>query len=312
MADFEISGVESEALCRFINECIYSLPGTTAHRDTFTILLTGSRSIGAHAPSSDVDIDVLCPRSVYQSVHRAAVESGMIHTDLSFFYVLPGDDWYRYFGRQKGRPHFSLAPLEEVERQFGEYDDVWLWIWTNAAVIADPSGQFQRIRDGFTGYPKDVLVRKIKYRWLLDAYWTIDVYPHNHAGNHDLPAAAASLANAVTELLRFFFLVEGKPFPYAEKLMALAAGTELGREFCPMLQRVVDLVVGRADPGRDTWARLDSAFELLACSDLSPECRRLENACGRAMIAAGVPEKWVEADYANIDELLLGRLGPVP
>ncbi len=30
------------------------------------------------------------------------------------------------------------------------------------------------------------------------------------------------------------------------------------------------------------------------------------------MVAAGVPEKWVEADYTNIDELLLGKLGPVP
>jgi hypothetical protein len=30
------------------------------------------------------------------------------------------------------------------------------------------------------------------------------------------------------------------------------------------------------------------------------------------MIAAGVDAKWVEADYDNIDELLTGKLGPVP
>lgn len=312
MDDLAESGIESQALWRYINEQIYSLPGTTSHRDAFTVLLTGSRAIGAHTPESDVDMDVLCPRRVYESVHRACLEAGTIRTDLSFFCVLRGDDWHRYFGRQKSRPHFSLAPLEEVEQQFRDYDDVWLWIWTNAAVIADPGGQFQRIVDGFTGYPQDVLVQKIKYRWLLAAYWAIDVYPHHYTGPHDIPAAAASIVNAVNELLRLFFLVEGKPFPYGEKLMPLAPTTQLGREFCPMLQHVIDLVVGRGDPEPDVWRRLERASELVACSDLSPECRRLEEACARAMVAAGVPEKWVEADYANIQELLMGRLGPVP
>jgi hypothetical protein len=312
VGDLGASGIESEALWRYIDEQIYSLPGTTAHRDAFTILVTGSRAIGAHTPESDVDIDVLCPRSVYDSVHRASLEAGIIQTDLSFFCVLGGDDWHRYFGQRAGRPHFALAPLEEVERQFCEHDDVWLWIWANARVIADPGSQFQRIVESFAGYPEDVLVRKIKYRWLLAAYWAIDVYPQNPTGSHDVPAAATGILNSVSELLRLFFLVEGKPFPYAEKLMPLATETRLGREFCPMLQHVVDLVVGTADAGLDVWSRLDRAGQLLVCSDLSPGCRRLEEACARAMIAAGVPEKWVEADFANIDELLLGRLGPVP
>lgn len=166
--------------------------------------------------------------------------------------------------------------------------------------------------ESFAGYPKDILVRKIKYRWLLAAYWAIEVYPHNPTGPHDIPAAATAILNSVNDHLRLFFLVEGKPFPYPEKLMPFAADTRLGRDFCPMLQDVADMVVGRTDAGLDVWQRLGRASELLVCSDLSAECRRLEEACGRAMIAAGVPEKWVEADFANIDELLLGRLGPVP
>jgi hypothetical protein len=312
MGNLEGSGIEREALWRYIDEQIYSLPGTTAHRDAFTILLTGSRAIGVHTPESDVDIDVLCPLSVYDSVHHASLEAGIIKADLSFFCVLGDDDWRRYFGRQPGRPHFALAPLEEVERQFREYDDVWLWIWTNTKVIADPGSQFQRVVDGFEGYPKDVLVRKIKYRWLLAAYWAVEVYPQHPTGPHDIPAAATAILNSVNDLLRLFFLVEGKPFPYPEKLMPFAADTRLGRDFCPMLQHVVDLVVGRADAKLDAWSRLERAGQLLVCSDLSADCRRLEEACARGAIAAGVPERWVEADFANIDELLLGRLGPVP
>ncbi len=38
----------------------------------------------------------------------------------------------------------------------------------------------------------------------------------------------------------------------------------------------------------------------------------LEKAGYEAMIAAGVEPQWVEADFDNIDDLLLGRLGPPP
>jgi hypothetical protein len=47
-------------------------------------------------------------------------------------------------------------------------------------------------------------------------------------------------------------------------------------------------------------------------SDLPAEAKPMWEACTKAMIAAGVDPQWVEADYANIDELLLGELGPMP
>jgi hypothetical protein len=305
----EQAGIESDALWRYVEEQIYSLPD--APREALSIVLIGSRAAGAYSDGSDVDLAALCPQAVYEAMLRAAREAGVARAEHSFFHVPRDGDPKRYFGAERGNPHFSLIPIEAVERQFRDYDDVPLWLWTNAKILTDPGDQLRRVVEGFAGYPREVLVRKIKYRWLLAGYWEIDVTPHHPSCDEELLPAATAMVNAVNELLRVFFLVEGKPFPYPSKLMRLAAQTALGREFLPMLQRVVDLVVGRGCAELDPWERLDRAFTMLAMSS-DPHCRRLERACGRAMIAAGVDPAWVAADYDNIDELLLGRLGPVP
>lgn len=65
----ENTGIRPEALQRFIDEQIYTLAGTDRHAEVFTILLTGSRAVGIHTEESDIDIDVLCPESTFDSVH---------------------------------------------------------------------------------------------------------------------------------------------------------------------------------------------------------------------------------------------------
>ena len=229
------TGISSDALTRYIDEQIYNLPGIDNHRDVFTILLTGSRAIGQHSPQSDVDLDVLCPPEVYALVQRKALAAGIIDSRRGFFCPLVGEDFHRYFGPEMSCPHFSITPLDVVERQFHTYEDVPLWIWTNACVITDPSGQFNCIRERFTGYPRDVLIQKIKHRWLLADYAGIDIFPLHHASDDELLPAMLALSTMVTELLRFFFLVEGKPYPYTERLIRLASTTVLGREFLPYL-----------------------------------------------------------------------------
>jgi hypothetical protein len=164
----------------------------------------------------------------------------------------------------------------------------------------------------FQGYPKDVLVRKIKYHWLLAGYWSIDVYPHSSHRDETLLPAAMGLLNTVNELLKVCFLVEGRPFPYTEKLMPLVRTTRLGREVGHILQRVVDLVLRRTDSEQALWEGLEEGFRVLNCYDESEENRHLQDAFEEALRSAGVPTDWVDADYNNIDELLLGELGPVP
>ena len=304
------TGIDLQALDRYIGQQIYTLPGTERHEQVFTILLTGSRAVGVYTPKSDVDVNVLCPPSVYESVHAAALEAGIVKARQSFFVSLPGDDWARYYGRRMGRPHFSVTSLADVARQFRGFEDVPLWIWTNARVIADPSDQFQQICDAFDGYPPDVLVRKIKYRWLLAGFWQVVVYPFKHHRPEDRLAAYTSLVNSINELLRVFFLVDRRPFPYAKKLMHLAPTTSLGKRFVPFFQRILDLVVGENTGDANVWQRLDKAIEMLI-SDQSAECVELEEACSQAMIDAGVDPQWVDVDFGNIDELLTGKLGPL-
>ncbi len=311
--NLEGTGIDPAALERYVQEQVYSLPGTDRHRDAFSVLLTGSRGTDKYTPKSDVDIDVLCPQAVYEQVNAASLEAGIIKSPLSFFCILKGDDWDRYYGKAFGRPHFSLTSLEAAEGQIASYEDVPLWIWTNARVLSDPGGQFRKVRDQFDGYPQAVLDKKIKYRWMMAAYWEVDCYPYHHGEDSEalLPAGAAVL-NAVNELLRFFFLVEGKPFPYAEQLLTHAEETSLGRRFCPLLREAAELAVGARAEDRPPWERLDRAIHILSCSGLSEQEAEFENACFQAMIDAGVDPEWVEADYQNIEELLLGWLGPLP
>lgn len=161
------SGIDPSALRRFIEEQIYTLPGVDNHAEVLTILLTGSRAFGGFRPTSDVDLDIVCPLAAYKSLQRAAYEAGLIKSKESFgWWVQRDEDWHRYYGKEVGRPHFSVTALEMVQSQFASYEDVPIWVWTNARIVADPGGQFQRVRESFRGCPRDVLVRKLKYHYL--------------------------------------------------------------------------------------------------------------------------------------------------
>ena len=310
--DWKPTGIDENAFLRYVEEQIYALPGVDKPEEAFTILLTGSRATGTDGPASDVDIDVLCRRATYEALHRACLDAGIINANKSFFLVVPEEHWERYFGGEKGRPHFSVTSLDHVERQFREYEDVWMWVWTNARIVRDPERQFERIVGAFQGYPPDILVRKLKYRWLLAGYWAVELFPHHHTtSNEGLLAASAALLSAVHEYLRLFLLADGRCFPYAERLPQVAADTELGRQYLPMMQRTVDLVVGPAGADMTVWERLDEAAGGLIDGDRE-SVDAFERTCGEKMIQAGVEPEWMAADFRNIDELLLGELGPVP
>ena len=185
-----------------------------------------------------------------------------------------------------------------------------LWIWSSAKVIEDPGGRFGRLIEGFGGYPREVLIRKIKRHWLASGYWGIDGFSHHH-GREDIGVltSASAMLNSITELLRFFFIVEGRPFPYVEKLMFFAARTRLVRSSAHCCGGWRTWWSG-SEAQVDAWERLDRVFRTLWCSDQSEQARQLDRACTAGMLAAGVEAEWVEADYGNIDELLTGKLGP--
>lgn len=308
------SGIDEKNLQRYLDEQVYSLPGIDDHRDVFTVLLTGSRAIGYYREESDVDIDVICPGDIYRTVQAASLRAGIIHSRTGFFCSSrnTGNDIRPYFGANQGVPHFSLIPLEKVKEQFETFEDPAVWIWTSAMVVSDPNRQFQAIRDGFDGYPQEVLVRKIKYHWLMCWYSVIDVFPSHHHGDYELSTAGAALLNGIHELLRLFFLVENKPFPYTEKLPVLAEQTKLGKRFGLLLQNWAERVTGKIDIELPVWERLESVCKDMLDDQLHPETRLLEEACVAAIVGAGVEKEWMENYYSNIHELLTGQLGPVP
>ena len=308
------SDIEEDALRRYLDEQVYSLPGTDHHREVFTIVLTGSRAMGKHTPESDVDIDVICPEEVYVPLQRACRDAGVTRSRESFWCPLSlkeEEEWRRYFGGNSV-PHFCVNTLESLEQQFADCDDVALWIWSNARIIADPNRQFQRILEGFAGYPTDVLVKKIKYHWLMCWYWGIEVYPFHHNSDSELITAGTAVLNAILEMMRVFFLVEGRPYPYTEKLPHCVGTTKLGSRFGTFLEKLTSIVTGKSECQLTAWERLDMASGLLLDDMNNPEAVELEEQTTKAIIAAGVEKEWMDDYFANMDELLLGKLGPVP
>jgi hypothetical protein len=116
-------GIPLDAVWRYVEEQIFTLPGVSRPGEDLTILLTGSRATGSYTPQSDVDIDVVCPFSVYESIQNASLAEGRITSIHQSFYILRCEDWQQYFGDQVGRPHFSLTPIDEVKSHFREYND---------------------------------------------------------------------------------------------------------------------------------------------------------------------------------------------
>ena len=310
-SSLEGTGLSPDAMRQYIRQFIYALPGTDQHEENFAILLTGSRATGYHGAASDVDVAVLCPQGVYDSVLSACFERGLIKTPGTSFFN-SGPEAVEMFGGGIGYPHFSLAPLERIAASIEDHDDVTMWIYSRARILTDPGQRFTTIATKAKSYPPEVLARKLRYHYLLEMYWSIDVSPHHHSRRDELLAAASALLNSMNEQLRLFYLVEGKPYPYTEALTRHAGETGLGRRFLPFIVEMTELILGAREAERNAWSRLDEAFRVMHSGDKSEQSNEYFGAIDEAMVAAGVERGWVDNAYQNIDELLLGGLGPVP
>ncbi len=308
-------GVSYVDLAKYIDEQIFTLPGIDNHREELTVLLTGSRALGQFSESSNVDLDVICSLEVYEKIQEEMLDKGRIPSKDHAFYYLPDENWERYFGDVVGRVHFTLTPIERLKEKFLAYDDVAMWIWTNALVIVDSKSIFKDFIDEFNGYPKDVLIKKIKYRYLLAHHWLVDGFPHNHQRKQEeLFSASLSLLNGIHELYKLFFLLDHKPFPYSEKLPFFVNKTRLGEEFELLLTRIINLTLGYGFEFESIpiWERLNISIESLLYDDSNPDSMKLSREIDRLLLENGVDEKWVRGGYDNIEELLYEKLGPSP
>ncbi|WDV44205.1 hypothetical protein PV797_11775 [Clostridiaceae bacterium M8S5] len=277
------------------------------------MLLTGSRALGTYSCNSDVDIDIICSREIFDNIQRAMYQKKLTPNTSQAFYQLPTEGWDRYFGKEVSQPHFSITPIDVIEDQFKNYNDVAIWIWINAVIVIDPLKQFKSIVENFKGYTDDVLFRKVKYRYLLSLYWLIDGYPHHHKNKEEeLFTASLSILNGINEMYRLFFLLDGKPYPYAEKLPIYASSTKLGKKFKAFFDKAINMTLGNGYEDITIWDRLDKVIEILLYEDKSKEARELSEACDNELLSLGINTDWVELGYDNIDELLHGKLGPTP
>ena len=308
-ADIRKCGLDVSLFEKFVEEAVYSLPGVEQSRQDISVYITGSRGAGLHQADSDVNVDVVCTKAVFERIGHQCFEAGIVKSRESLFVTIDPDSVGGYFGQKVAKAGFSIMRLDTLEKQLSEYNDEWMWIWQNAVRFVDPGVRVESLVEKYRFYPQDVLVRKIKYHWLKVGYWLVEVYPYtrNQESRPDILSAVTAIVNSFQELMRFFLLTEDRCFPYVKHLSRVAGSTRLGGKYCSLFKQYCStLLNGKTD---NAWERLDEVCEQLCCCDKSAEALALWEHCGNSMIAAGVSKEWVDADYDNINELLMGLLG---
>ena len=70
---------ELKQACEYAQEIVLTHPALAGVQDRIGVVLSGSRAVGYHVPSSDYDFLVLCDRETYAHVRTPAVPCPKVH-----------------------------------------------------------------------------------------------------------------------------------------------------------------------------------------------------------------------------------------
>ncbi len=288
-----------ESIKRFVFNEILVMPELSEYKNYLNVYLTGSRASGGYSDKSDIDLDILCPQDIYEKIQERFFRSGKTHSIKASFYTLTDIDYQSYFG-DIGNPHFSISPQEKILSKLREFDEVQMWIWSNAKIIINNGSIFN---EEFFIFPKNILIEKLKKYYMDFLYNIIDVYPSHEDSNEMKHIAVYSIYNSLINLYRFSFLAEGKPFPYTEKLVTHIKTTKFFKELADVFQGIYSLLENIS--GADTWDKLERCRGMLCYDDKYESAAKLSDLMDKAMLENGCEAEWVAAGYDNIDDYLL-------
>lgn len=154
-------------LRRFVDKKLLQRPDLAECRDGLAVVLAGSRTAGYHTPVSDYDLLGLCDAPTYERLLR---HTGCGPSSAGIDIGVDRQEAEQVLGREVD---FAVYEADRIRQAFQAFNDVVLWIWTNAQVIVDPCHAVSELQTSFSGYPQDILEQKLKQHFLLDFHLSV-------------------------------------------------------------------------------------------------------------------------------------------
>ena len=277
----------------YAKEIVLCHPILQGLQDEIGLVLSGSRAVGYHVPSSDYDYLALCDRPVYDDIaRRAGLEREVTRINLP----VDKEQIRRQFGIDA---EIAAWETERIERAFSEFNDVVLWIWTNAKILFDPANRVETLQRSVTGYPRDVLERKLRAHYLTDFHLSVHGITYRYESQNVFSVVHA-LGAKIAGFCRLCCLLDGKPFPYEKWLLRACQETTTGSLLSPHLERALGNVTRLGD---DLVERSELVKQAVYALD-TEACDILE----AALVEWGFDAKWIETAYADLGDVLLGLI----
>jgi hypothetical protein len=282
-----------EQLKRFIKERLFQYPELAECQDNLSIVLAGSRAIGYCTPVSDYDLLGLCDGPTYARVlKRTGRDSSVAGIDIS----VARDEAKQLLDREVD---VAIYEVDRIQRAFHEYNDVVLWIWTNAKVITDPCHIVSELQASFQGYPKEILEKKLKQHFLRDLHLSVHGLTYIPE-SQNLFAVLNTMTSKISEMCKICCLLEGKPFPYEKWLLRASAETRIGKRLISIFEQVLTTLSRLNNDLMGNWAEVRTAIDAID----TEACDIIE----AALVSWGIDRSWLEHSYYHRHNVLFQPL----
>jgi hypothetical protein len=266
----------------FIHEKLLQLPQLAGCQNRLAIALAGSRSVGYHTSSSDYDLLGFCDASTYARLLRnTGYEPSVAGIDIS----VDRKEAEQMLGREVD---FAVYEADRIKDAFQEFNDVVLWIWTNAQAIVDPYHAVSELQASFDSYPRDVLEQKLKQHFLQDFHLSVHGLTY-HPESQNIFAVLNTMTSKIGEYCKMCCLLDGKPFPYEKWLLRACADTQLGTHLVPIFERVLTTLSCLQNDLPGQWPGVREAINAMD----TDACDVLED----ALVSWGINKTWLDRSY---------------
>ena len=269
-------------LRHFIHEKLLQRPELTECQNRLAIVLAGSRAIGYHTSTSDYDLLGLCDAPTYaRFLRNTGHDPSVAGIDIS----VDRKEAEQTLGREVD---FAVYEADRIQHAFQEFNDVVLWIWTNAQAIVDPCHAVSGLQASFGSYPRDVLEQKLKEHFLRDFHLSVHGLTY-HPESRNVFAVLNTMTSKIGEYCKMCCLLDGKPFPYEKWLLRACADTRLGERLVPIFERVLTTLSSLQNDLPGQWLKVREAIDAID----TEACDALED----ALVSWGIPKTWQDRSF---------------